>query len=722
MAYATTIDTVPPAFTDVPPCHIEPVDADAASTTVECKRPTATGHSTLTVKRPTTMEPGDVAHTLEWKGGGVTDTASVSLPVGEHTATWTAADAADNVSTTAQVIVVQDTEPPALTLSKGFRPPPIEATETHTRMANSAAAAGVSTDPGVTLTADPETLPVPKRPRAETVTWRAEDVHGNAATVDTRILVRDTTPPTITCGRPAIVEPDKPSTVVAGLAARVGTSAVDHKLVDPDPVLTADPSTMEPGRRAMTVTWTATDMSSNEASCPQRIWIRDTTPPTITPDPLPPVTIEATGTSTAITAEVAGVAATDSADPNPTITPDKAGLAVGAHTVTWTASDASGNTSEATQQVTVVKFVVTALALRNNGVDITFSRPVDASTTGDILINKWYLARYSRIGAEGMFSTTSTISPANTVVRIEPDLRNLNPPNDNGFCTPHRYSPSTCISGDLRGPWLVSLPPTLTSAQGTALYTGTAPTLQSCAVRVTAHPYWDNRGIANTPGCVGYVNNPYFPSSYTGPAYVIWSDPAPSGSSSQGAQASRFPLQLSASLQAGTDSVMLDWMRGSLPTATYVVERSTDGGAFAAAQVTVLNATRATAPITPADLGSSLSYRMVETAGGVTTRSDPATVTLPTSLEAPSGLSAARSESGTSVALEWRDASIASGYYVERSVAGGAFERIATVTESSHTVELGAAAAGTHEFRVVAYLGSASSPPSATASVTLPSS
>ncbi|MDD9825514.1 MAG: hypothetical protein OXU86_01875 [Thaumarchaeota archaeon] len=722
-AYAAAPDTVPPTFTSVPSCLIEAIASTASPTTVECTRPTATEFLTLTVEPPSTLASG--LHTLVWKHGtATTDTAtSVLVPVGTHIAKWIATDSAGNISTTTQVIVVQDTKPPVLALSKGVRTF-IEATSENTRLEDSATAAGVSSDPGTSITTIPETLPVPETPRYETVTWRAEDSVGNVSTVDTRILVRDTEDPEITCGRASTVEPTTQNTVLAGLAAQVGTSAEDHNRVDPSPALTTEPPTLQPGARAETILWTATDKSGNDDTCSQRIWIRDSMGPTIDSTTPSSVTIETATTPVAITAEAASVTATDhnNVDPNPTITPNKASLQAGTHKVTWIARDSSNNPSDPkTQDITVAKFEVTSLAFNNNGIDITFSRPVDASTTGGILINKWYLSRGLYLGTDGMISTISTTSQTKNVVRVEPDLRQV---TSYGFCTPVRANPDRCMAGSLTGPWLLSLPSTLTSAQGTKLYEGTAPTLKSCAVFVTSHPYWlDNRGVANTPGCVGYVNNPYFPSSYTGPAYSIWSDPAsPSGSSSQGAQASRFPLQLSASLQAGTDSVMLDWMRGSLPTATYAVERSTDGGAFAAAQVTVLNATRATAPITPADLGSSLSYRMVETAGGVTARFDPVTVTLPPSLEAPSGLSAARSESGTSVALEWRDAPIASGYYVEKAGAGGTFERVATVTESSHTVELGAAAAGIHEFRVVAYLGSASSPPSATASVTLPSS
>jgi len=549
------------------------------------------------------------------------------------------------------------------------------------------------------------------------VTWTAADTAGNTATTTQLVIVSDTRPPVFDPEPMSEVGIRATKTVTKFTAPEVGVSATDASgtLVLKSHVseAKADVSTA--------VVWTARDTENNVARVRQAITAEDRDPPRIIPENPPAITLETSGTYLDITSDQAGVRPEDhgKVDPNPRIKPSPARLNIGPNVVTWTARDSADHTATATQNINVIQFKPTSLAFKDNGVEITFPSPVDDKTLEGILINKWEFSRHLHLGPQGMTKTISTLPTNDAVVRIVPDLGTVD--SDDGFCAPSRTDPTQCQEGSLIGPWVISLPGTLASAQGTNLYEGTAPTLKKCSVHVPELPYWKNhRGIGNVPGCVGYFNVPSFPSGYTGNPFHIWPDPAP-GSSSPAAPPPRLPLRLSASLQAGTDGVTLDWTVGSLPAAAYAVERSVGGGTFAAAQTTAINATVAMAPITPTDLGSTLSYRIAETAGGVTVRSDPVTVTLPSSLEAPSGLSAARSASGSSIELDWRDAPIASGYYVEMAGTGGAFERIATVTESNHTVEPGASAAGTREFRVVAYLGGTSSPPSTTASVNLPS-
>jgi hypothetical protein len=100
-----------------------------------------------------------------------------------------------------------------------------------------------------------------------------------------------------------------------------------------------------------TVTWAATDQSGNHASATQRIIVVDTTAPSITAPP--DVTVSATGANGAFVnpgqatgSDIAGAV---------TITgPSPAQYPVGTTTVTWTATDQSGNHASATQRITVV--------------------------------------------------------------------------------------------------------------------------------------------------------------------------------------------------------------------------------------------------------------------------------------------------------------------------------------------------------------------------------
>ena len=78
--------------------------------------------------------------------------------------------------------------------------------------------------------------------------------------------------------------------------------------------------------------------------------IPDMTPPVVTPPP--DITAEATGPLTPL--DVGAAAATDNLDRNPTVTHDAPeSFPPGETTVTWTATDATGNTATATQIVTV---------------------------------------------------------------------------------------------------------------------------------------------------------------------------------------------------------------------------------------------------------------------------------------------------------------------------------------------------------------------------------
>ncbi len=100
------------------------------------------------------------------------------------------------------------------------------------------------------------------------------------------------------------------------------------------------------------VTWTVTDGSGNTATCTQRVIVRDTTAPTITPPPDVTVSANAAGctaTNVALGSPVTG----DNCSVASVVSNAPAAYPLGTNFVTWTVTDGSGNTATGVQTVTV---------------------------------------------------------------------------------------------------------------------------------------------------------------------------------------------------------------------------------------------------------------------------------------------------------------------------------------------------------------------------------
>jgi hypothetical protein len=107
------------------------------------------------------------------------------------------------------------------------------------------------------------------------------------------------------------------------------------------------------------VTYTALDTNGNTTSAGQSVTVIDDTPPTISapPDVTPFTGAGATGCATFVSAAVLGSPiATDNSGGSVQIAPTLSGalFPVGTTTVTYTATDPSGNSATATQRVTVI--------------------------------------------------------------------------------------------------------------------------------------------------------------------------------------------------------------------------------------------------------------------------------------------------------------------------------------------------------------------------------
>ena len=271
-----------------------------------------------------------------------------SFRVGTTIITWTATDSSGNIATATQRITVQDTTPPDITA-----PADVSFTTTNTSITLTASDYGTATATDSVDSSPTIDSNVPSSFQAgetTTITWTATDNYSNSAQATQRMTVVRSS---LSITAPADVTFEATGMQTLLTTEQIGTATV-YDTVDPNPTVTSNtPQSFEVG--TTTITWTATDSSNNSATATQRITIQDTTPPDITA----PADVSFTTTDTSIvltSANYSTATATDLVDPAPTITSNapssfQAGQTT---TITWTATDSSGNSAQATQRITVV--------------------------------------------------------------------------------------------------------------------------------------------------------------------------------------------------------------------------------------------------------------------------------------------------------------------------------------------------------------------------------
>ena len=175
------------------------------------------------------------------------------------------------------------------------------------------------------------------------VTWTASDESGNTASAEQTVTIVDTIPPLIAAPEDIILEAQNPigEQVVLGTASAsdvVGISEITNDAPEIFPFGTT------------IVTWTATDISGNSNSAVQTVTVHDTVPPSITAPQN--ITVEAQNpTSNQIDL---GIAKTDDAIGVVEVKHNSPlHFPLGTTLVTWTATDASGNSASDVQTIVV---------------------------------------------------------------------------------------------------------------------------------------------------------------------------------------------------------------------------------------------------------------------------------------------------------------------------------------------------------------------------------
>ncbi|MGB9124498.1 MAG: HYR domain-containing protein, partial [Nitrosotalea sp.] len=338
--------------------------------------PSITSPSDITVEATGILTPVSIGQATATDASGIsslTSNAPSKFPLGITMITWTAIDNAGNAAKAVQKITVQDTTPPVLTA-----PPPvtIEATSSDHNSID-LGLPSVNDAVGVeSVTNDaPPYFPIGKT----TVTWKAIDTSGNAATATQVVTVQDTTPPVIHA--PSDITQEATSSI--SNVVNLGNATVtDNGLLTS--VTNNAPSVFPLGKTMLT--WTATDQSGNTATATQVVNIVDTTPPKISPPPI--VTFEATSLNQNVV-PLGNATVTDNGLIKSVTNNAPSVFPLGKTTILWTATDESGNSANATQIIDVIHTIPPKLTVPSN---ITFEAtslndntvPIGNATATDI--------------------------------------------------------------------------------------------------------------------------------------------------------------------------------------------------------------------------------------------------------------------------------------------------------------------------------------------------
>lgn len=334
----TVQDTTPPVISAPAPITAEATGANGATVTYSASA--------------TDLVDGSVAVSGSPASGS-------TFPIGTTGVTLSATDAHNNTGHASFLVTVEDTTRPVIYVDgkilqvggKGgaFHPGSIvvEATGPSGAVVSFNATATDQVDGTVAVnesTPSGSTFPLGNT----LVTLTATDAHGNIETQTLRITVVDTTPPVITAPADMTVEATGPD------GAAVDYTATAADLVDGAVTVSSDhPSGSTFPLGTTKVTLTATDAAGNSSEASFNVIVEDTTPPVITA----PADITAEATSAAGAVVDYAATATDLVDGAVTVGTSAASgstFPLGTTTVTLTATDAAGNTSTASFNVTVV--------------------------------------------------------------------------------------------------------------------------------------------------------------------------------------------------------------------------------------------------------------------------------------------------------------------------------------------------------------------------------
>ena len=332
---------------------------DAGGNTATCQQLVIVTDS----KAPAITCPSTV---IGFNGAGLCGTSSISLgnpivsdncnytslsnnapsfyPVGNTTITWTVTDGSGNTTTCTQLVTILDTQAPLITCPATVN---VNANAGACLATNVSLGNPVVVDncAGYSLT---NNAPVSYPVGTTTVTWLVTATNGSTASCNQLVMVTDNQIPGISC----------PQNQTFNTTANLCTTS-DISLGTPVTTDNCGVSSVTNNAPALfpkgntIVTWTVTDIHGLTASCTQTITVVDNVPPVIACPLTKTVNINA-GSCAATNVILGTPTSSDNCGTTTISNNAPATYQLGNNTVTWTATDASGNTASCTQLVIVL--------------------------------------------------------------------------------------------------------------------------------------------------------------------------------------------------------------------------------------------------------------------------------------------------------------------------------------------------------------------------------
>ncbi len=385
----TVVWTITDVYGNDATCTYDVVVVDNQNPTITCATPASSyeadnGVCTYTVPG-TALDPIATADNCSIQSVVNDYNSSATLEgatfdVGTTTVVWTITDVNSNTTTCSYDVVVEDTQDPTITCAtpassyeadNGVCTYTVPGTDLDpTATADNCSIQSVVNDYNSSATLEGATFNV----GTTTVTWTITDIHSNSTTCTYDVEVVDNELPTITCPTDVVVSNDLGLCTASGVA--LGTPiTLDNCGVDN--VINDAPTVYNLGSN--TVTWTVSDIHSNEASCNQTVTVNDTQDPEFHnfPADIPSLTAGSScqyyllwtppTASDNCTGTVTVTASYTDYTPGPGVNPlspysalylsgamHSGFFEIGTHEITYTATDANGNQTSQAFTFTIV--------------------------------------------------------------------------------------------------------------------------------------------------------------------------------------------------------------------------------------------------------------------------------------------------------------------------------------------------------------------------------